>query len=305
MPVYLDDHIDEHPKILAAGDAGAWLWTACIAYSKRHRTGGRIPKNWPGFAGRARRQALAKALTAGILERDGDDIVVHDYSDANWSEEKRSAAGAKAAAARWSKGSNGDANRNAIAHPDAMPPRCTSPPTPDSDSSPQQTPEVAREPTEDDEIFDQACQLLAHRRLQQRQGPPVTSRRAYLATVAADVRLAYAGRWHTELEGQRADWTPPELADALEPVDDVVDDAAERAKRDIERTRSRREDDAQRDTEQRAEVARLDALIEDLDEHERSALRARAEAELPSLNGRRAEPAVRSMMRQLVATGSS
>lgn len=120
--VYLDDQFPDHPKVVTAGDEAAWLFVCGLAYCKRYNTGGRIPKRQvPKLTGHRQPMKLAAKLTAapsgyesGLWEDDGDDFLVHDFTDWNKPQASRSEAGRKAARARWSK-----AKDDAIAHADA------------------------------------------------------------------------------------------------------------------------------------------------------------------------------------------
>lgn len=95
MPfVQLDDQIANHPKILKAGPEAAWLWACAIAYCQNHLTDGYVTSEvlytMPGFK-HGHQKALAERLvqavkpggTHGLLERRGDDYLVHDYLDRN------------------------------------------------------------------------------------------------------------------------------------------------------------------------------------------------------------------------------
>jgi hypothetical protein len=113
MPfVQLDDQIANHPKILKAGPEAAWLWACAIAYCQNHLTDGYVTAvvlySVPGFRHGRQRHLADKLVEAikpggqhGLLERRGDDFVVHDYLDHNPSkavvlERRRKAAERKA-----------------------------------------------------------------------------------------------------------------------------------------------------------------------------------------------------------------
>lgn len=85
-----------HPKIVRAcklgksGSDPATLNLAAIAYAKKHRTPGRLPDSAiHGLAAPVRRpkQAAAALVAAGVWHQDGDDYVIHDFSDWNDSPE--------------------------------------------------------------------------------------------------------------------------------------------------------------------------------------------------------------------------
>lgn len=94
----------EHPKVIQAGDDGGWLYVCAIMWSKEHDTDGFIPAHVvPRLTGLKRPNVVAKKLvSAGLLEEFSGGFRIHDYLNYQESAEKRSAAGRKAAAARWS-----------------------------------------------------------------------------------------------------------------------------------------------------------------------------------------------------------
>lgn len=109
--VYLDDQFPDHPKVVAVGDAAAWLFVCGLAYCKRYSTAGRIPKaqvpkltaqrNAPALAGKL--VSAPAGFTSGLWEDGGDHYRVHDYDDWNRANESRSEAGRRAANARWAR----------------------------------------------------------------------------------------------------------------------------------------------------------------------------------------------------------
>lgn len=110
--VYLDDQFPDHPKVVLAGGDAAWLFVCGLAYCRRHGTDGFIPgPQVPKLSDRKAPMRLAsKLVEVGLWDEDGEHFRVHDYADWNRSSESRSAAGRKAARARW-----GNAERNANA----------------------------------------------------------------------------------------------------------------------------------------------------------------------------------------------
>lgn len=111
--VYLDDQFPDHPKVVAAGDAAAWLFVCGLAYCKRYNTAGRIPKAQVPKLTSSRGPIKLAARLADVklwIDR-GDHYAVHDYDEWNRSQQSRSDAGRKAAKARWGR----DAKRNANA----------------------------------------------------------------------------------------------------------------------------------------------------------------------------------------------
>jgi hypothetical protein len=117
--VYLDDQFPDHPKVILAGGDAGWLFVCGLAYVKRYSTSGLIPKGQvPKLSDRRSPVRLARRLVeVGLWEDRGSHFAIHDYGDWNKPQESRSAAGRKAARARWAK--EADAKRNANAHADA------------------------------------------------------------------------------------------------------------------------------------------------------------------------------------------
>ena len=116
--VYLDDHWDEHPKVLDAYELDALaplLFISGLAYCRRSGTDGRISgtkiKGLLGYRPKALRALLATELWHKVGP--GDAVVIHDWHDWNRSAEERSASARNAAQVRWSR--DRDAKRNASA----------------------------------------------------------------------------------------------------------------------------------------------------------------------------------------------
>lgn len=85
--VKLDDGFDEHIKLASCSDYDAALsaFVQLICYSARNLTDGRIPG---GIAARKNKKAIAELVRVGLLERDGRDLIVHDYLEYNPSREE-------------------------------------------------------------------------------------------------------------------------------------------------------------------------------------------------------------------------
>ena len=107
MPwVYLDDHFDEHPKVLAAGGLhplAPWLFVCGLTYCRRAGTDGLIfaekIKTLTPLYRAAARVALVRVL---LWEEVGAGAVqVHDYCDWNRPAAGRSASARNAAQVRW------------------------------------------------------------------------------------------------------------------------------------------------------------------------------------------------------------
>lgn len=103
--VYLDDHWDEHPKLVAAYEQNAKsivLFFASLALCRRSRTDGLIQaskaRGLLGFCA-ASRDAL---ITHGLWHRlETGAFEVHDYGQWNKTASERSASARNAATIRW------------------------------------------------------------------------------------------------------------------------------------------------------------------------------------------------------------
>lgn len=102
--VYLDDRFPEHPKVLAAGEAAAWLYVCGLAFTGRGASDGAIPKAVVGRLVTSRSAALARRLVeVGLWHDKGDHYQVHDYELWNSQAIQRRAQARRAAEARWGK----------------------------------------------------------------------------------------------------------------------------------------------------------------------------------------------------------
>jgi hypothetical protein len=112
MPwVYLDDHWDEHPKMLSAYEIdllAPTLFISGLAYVRRNNTDGLIPgpkvRGLLGWRAKSQRALVC----AGLWREDGPGaaVTVHDWNDWNTTSERkqdRSASARNAAQVRWSK----------------------------------------------------------------------------------------------------------------------------------------------------------------------------------------------------------
>lgn len=81
--VKLDDTFPDHPKIIAAGDAAAWLWVSSVCFASRHLTDGFIPNDAVARLTSQRRvhQLVAKLLEVGLWEAATGGYWVHDYEE--------------------------------------------------------------------------------------------------------------------------------------------------------------------------------------------------------------------------------
>lgn len=93
--------LDDHPRAII-------LHMFCIAYSKQHRTDGRVPMRQAMRRACSEQCDVHACASAGILSIDGDDLIVHDYiehqgtAEENAKTEKTASLRARRAAeARW------------------------------------------------------------------------------------------------------------------------------------------------------------------------------------------------------------
>ncbi len=235
--VYLDDQFPDHPKVVAAGDAAAWMFVCGLAYCKRYATGGRIPKGQvTKLTGSRSAAKLAVALCAppagyssGLWEDHGDYFLVHDFDDWNKPQASRSEAARKAARARW-----GAPKSDADAHADALPDASEShsersaegdastcpPPTPSVVTSPDNSRRLGGDASDDDDRIRQAVTLLARADLAKRQVAPGVEP---IGDPDAWLREAIARRSERdtsrliELVAVDPDATPEQLVEALDP----------------------------------------------------------------------------------------
>lgn len=110
MPwVYLDDGFPDHPKVALAGGDAAWLFVCSLCWSRRHLSGGRIPKELvKRLSDRKRPDVLAQRLVeVRLWIDDGDAYLIHEYEEWNASEDqarqKRREKASRAASAKWDR----------------------------------------------------------------------------------------------------------------------------------------------------------------------------------------------------------
>ena len=109
--VYLDDHFDEHHKVLAAGEMhplAPWLFVCGLTYCRRSDARGLIPgakvRTLTPLYKKAARDAL---VSIGLWDEvEGGAIAVHDYGQWNRTNEERSASARNAAQVRWNREKN-------------------------------------------------------------------------------------------------------------------------------------------------------------------------------------------------------
>lgn len=109
MPwVYLDDHWDEHPKILDIYELdplAPLLFISGNTYCRRNATEGRIPgtkiKGLLGYRPKAHRALLAAGLWNKVGP--GEAVEIHDWDQWNKAGEARSASARNAARIKWDR----------------------------------------------------------------------------------------------------------------------------------------------------------------------------------------------------------
>jgi hypothetical protein len=106
--VYLDDHFDEHPKVLAAGEVhplAPWLYVCGLTYCRRNESPGLIPPSKVRTLTPLFKPAAVQALFDVKLwvPSVGDAVEVHDYGEWNRHNGSRSASARNAARVRWER----------------------------------------------------------------------------------------------------------------------------------------------------------------------------------------------------------
>ena len=99
--VKLDDAFATHPKVLGLSDEAFRLHIEGMCYAAQHRTDGKLPDAWIGAH---MSEVATELLDAGVWERNGVGIVIHDFTVYNPSTARRTAsthAASNAARMRW------------------------------------------------------------------------------------------------------------------------------------------------------------------------------------------------------------
>ena len=104
--VYLDDHFDEHHKVLGAGDIhplAPWLFVCGLTYSRRAGSGGLIVASKARTLTPLYKKGAQDALvTVGLWDEiPKTGVQIHDYGQWNKTYEERSASARNAAQVRW------------------------------------------------------------------------------------------------------------------------------------------------------------------------------------------------------------
>ena len=84
--VRLDDGFGDHPKIIGLSSAAFRAFVVGLCYCSRHLTDGHIPAAAVNAV--ARGGAVRELEAAGLWERNGNGIVIHDYLDFQLSAEQ-------------------------------------------------------------------------------------------------------------------------------------------------------------------------------------------------------------------------
>lgn len=103
--VYLDDHFDEHPKVLAARERhkdAPWLFISGLCFCRRSSpTGVILSAQIPRLVTRYQAAARVALIESGLWDETIGGIVIHDYDDWNRPNDVRTASARNAARARW------------------------------------------------------------------------------------------------------------------------------------------------------------------------------------------------------------
>ncbi len=89
----LDDHANEHPKLLAAGAEAAWLWACGLMYCRRQRGGrGFIPEAMVPmlFPLKSPRKLAGRLVEVGLWNAAEGGYLVHEYAE--WCDQGRRSA---------------------------------------------------------------------------------------------------------------------------------------------------------------------------------------------------------------------
>lgn len=209
--VYLDDGFPDHPKVEGLSDGAFRLYLVSLCHARRWNTNGAVGAQLARTMRADTWRRRAAELRAARLWDDApgahESFVIHDWADWNRTQQSRSEAGRKAAAARWAnarRNANADADAMRIADANAseshMRQDAQSPPYP-YNPHPLTTPTSARETDEEDDSISQespdnpgdlveaAVTRLAlddlNRRTAQPGLPPVGNRTGWLNQAAA------------------------------------------------------------------------------------------------------------------------
>ena len=218
---YLDDQFYDHPKALAAGEDAANLFPRIVAWAHRHNTG-RIPKEAVCRLTTKRTSPLVAALVrVNLLHDGGDSWEIHDWTTRNAKMIAKREAAKKAAAAKWKKFYEDQANADANAEEshsepgaDPLPNQPRSQGTKEAAASEVFThngcgkPAAAALP----EVVKEAFGIIIARRL---AAHPPDNPAAYTAHLWKALPADHADRLATLDVGT---FTPEQLAELLEPV---------------------------------------------------------------------------------------
>jgi len=242
----LDDAFADHPKVDGLSDGAFRLHVAGLLYASRHLTDGEIPtRAVPRLTPAFETGHLDEVVDAGLWHEHDDRFALHDFLEWNPSaaeakarRKARAEAGRKGGIASGrtrSSGSsssneaNAEANARADARADRRTPSRPVPSRPSSSSSPPPTPASSTAPALEEEeavehqaegLLRAACVVLAERALDLRSpdAPPLLNPTAWIRATAADRAEQHRERVARLIGTTSGPWTPPDLADALEPA---------------------------------------------------------------------------------------
>jgi hypothetical protein len=75
----VSDDFYDHPKTMCCSLAAVGLWTCCMSYAARHKTNGKIPRNFA--LSRATQTEIDELVSAGLWEETDGGWQFHDWSD--------------------------------------------------------------------------------------------------------------------------------------------------------------------------------------------------------------------------------
>jgi hypothetical protein len=169
MPwVKLDEGFAEHGKVVGLSDAAFRAYVTALCYCGRRENNGSIPAGAVKMLGGARR--FTDLVDAGLMERDGENYVVHDYLDYNPSKEELDEMREKKRRAGSAGGKQSASTRSSKTQaPATAPAQAESNPDPDPDPIPEERGARAqsspsrrgRATVVDDEYRAQMCEQFA------------------------------------------------------------------------------------------------------------------------------------------------
>lgn len=209
----LDDRFPRHPKVLRAGPHAAWLYVCGLCYANEHLTDGMIPKECvPSLTALPKpSQAAMKLAEVGLWEDTGDAFRVHDFHEYNQSADEIREYRERERVRKASE-------RKAHGHPPAIRPESNVPipnPSPSSSSVGNHQSSDPETADDDETTLTKALDEITRRRLETVPDQQIRNRRAYERRVRDEVADLYHELGLAMLVER--EWSPVELAEALEP----------------------------------------------------------------------------------------